>query len=46
VAIIYSLQGKYDQALQIFKSILEIKTQMCGHTHTELPAFTRTLGIF
>jgi hypothetical protein len=41
MAIIYSLQGKYDQALQIFKSVLEIKTQMCGHTHPDIASVPR-----
>ena len=32
-AIIYHNQGHYDQALEIYKSVLETKIRVCGHEH-------------
>ncbi len=33
MAMVYKDQGKYDQALEIHKSVLETKIRLCGHTH-------------
>jgi hypothetical protein len=32
MAIIYQQQGHYDQALEIYKSVLETKIRVCGQS--------------
>ena len=36
MAIIYDQQGHYDQALEIYKSVLETKIRVCGHEHPDV----------
>ena len=44
MAIIYQYQGHYDQALEIYKSVLETKIRVCGHEHPDVAKSYLGLG--
>ena len=45
MAIIYQNQGHYDQALEIYKSVLETKIRVCGHEHPDVAASYNNIGM-
>ena len=44
MAIIYRKQGHYDQALEIYKSVLETKIRVCGHDHPDVAVSYKNLA--
>ena len=44
MAIIYQDQGHYDQALEIYKSVLETKIRVCGHEHPDVAVSYKNLA--
>ena len=44
MAIIYQQQGHYDQALEIYKSVLETKICVCGHEHPDVAVSYKNLA--
>jgi len=45
MAIIYQNQGHYDQALEIYKSVLETKIRVCGHEHPDVDTSFNNIGV-
>ena len=44
MAIIYQQQGLYDQALEIYKSVLDTKVRVVGHNHMSVAATYNNMG--
>ena len=44
MATIYWKQGHYDQALEIYKSVLETKIRVCGHEHPDVATSFNNIG--
>ena len=45
MAIIYQDQGHYDQALEIYKSVLETKMRVGGHEHPDVASSYSNIGV-
>ena len=45
MANIYQNQGHYDQALEIYKSVLETKIRVCGHDHPDVADSFNNIGV-